>query len=343
MRTVGSVLVALIYATSAACSAGTPAPLPAAPVDWSSFDAKAPAASPVKVLTNRERAVAESYTAALTSPGFAKLGPLLDDDARSTFPGMDEAHGKDAVVHAHEVVFGAFDPRVVATSRVFRTDSAQAVEWALSGTQAKEWMTVPASHRPVVIKGLTLLWTKDDGSITDIHIYFDVAVAQAQLGVGPKELLALPAPAMPSGPPQIYEQAGTPDEKTSVAVARAAIDALDHNDEAAYVDTRTDDSEYYTLQRAQPERGKDAARAYFKAINKSIGQLDTTIENDWGIGQYAVIEYTMAGAQLAPLAWIPLQRDRVVLIHVAQVNEIRSGKIARVWRYDNPAEIIDGP
>ena len=343
MRYIGSGPGALIYVALAACSAGTPAPLPPAPIDWSSFDAKAPPVSAAKVLTNRERAVAESYTAALTSPGFAKLGPLLDDDARCTFPGMDEAHGSAAVVHAHEVVFGAFDPRAVATSRVFRTDSAQAVEWALSGTQTKEWMTVPASHKPVVIKGLTLLWTKDDGSITDIHIYFDVAVARAQLGVGPKELLALPAPAMPTGPPQIYEQADTPDEKASVAVARAAVDALDNNDEAAYVDTRTDDSEYYTLQRAQPDRGKDAARAYFKAINKSIGQLDTTIENDWGIGQYAVIEYTMAGAQLAPLAWIPLQRDRVVLIHVAQVNEIRSGKIARVWRYDNPAEIIGGP
>jgi hypothetical protein len=56
------------------------------------------------------------------------------------------------------------------------------VEWTLTGTQARDWMGVPATHKSAGVKGLTLLWTKDDGSIIDVHVYFDVAAVQAQLG-----------------------------------------------------------------------------------------------------------------------------------------------------------------
>jgi hypothetical protein len=331
-----------LFTAFAGCSASTPSTPPPAPVDWRAFDAKPAATASAKVATAKERAVAEGYADALTSPAFAKLRPMLDEDARTTFPGHDDAHGRDAVVHAHEALFGAFDSRVVGTSRVFRTDSTQAVEWTLSGTQTKDWMSIAATHKPVVIKGLTVLWTKDDGSLTDIHIYFDVAVAKAQLGVGPKELLALPPPPMASDAPQVYEQTGSPDETVNVTVGRAAIDALETSNEAAYVDTKTDDTEYYTLERAQAEVGKDAAKAYFKAIRKSIGQVDTTIVNAWGIAGFAVIEYSIAGEQLAPIGWIPMQRNNVVHLDVAQVNEIRGGKVARVWRYDNPAQIVGG-
>jgi ketosteroid isomerase-like protein len=326
-----------------ACSAGMPSTPPPAPIDWKAFQAKPVATAAAKVLTNKERAVAEAYAGALSSPGFTKLAPVLDEDVRSTFPGQDDAHGRDAVLHAHETLFGAFDGRVVGMSRIFRTDSTQALEWTLSGTQTRDWLSVAATRKPVVIRGLTLLWTKDDGSITDIHIYFDVALAKAQLRVGPKELQALPAPAMPSGAPQVYEQTGTADENTSVRVGRAAIDALESNDEAAYVDTKTDDTEYYTLERAQPEIGKEAARTYFRTIRKQISQLDTTIDNAWGIGAFSVLEYSIAGEQTAPIGWIPMHANNVVHLDVAQVNEVRNGKVARVWRYENPLQILSGP
>ena len=51
------------------------------------------------------------------------------------------------------------------------------------------------------------------------------------------------------------------------------------------------------------------------------------------------MEYSITGEQLAPIGWVPLQRDRVVRLHAVDVNEVRNAKIARVWRYDNPAEM----
>jgi steroid delta-isomerase-like uncharacterized protein len=339
MRKSTTTMALAALATSAlACSSGTANP-PPAPIDWHAFDLPRTADAGAPGPTPKERALGEQYVKALAAADFAQLPALLDADSHFAFPGMSDARGHDAVVKAHQALFGAFDQRAVGVSRVWRTDSEQTVEWTLTGTQARDWMGVPATHKPVAIKGLTLLWTKDDGIITDVHVYFDVAAVQAQLGVGPKELLALPAPALPAGAPEVYEQTGLPQEQMDVTVARAKLDALESNNEAGYLATMTDDIELHTLERGQPMRGKDDAKAYFRSMRKAITQLDTTIDDAWGVTTYAVVEYFIAGEQLGPLGWIPAQRDRVVRLQIVDVDEIRDGKIARVWRYDNPAQI----
>jgi ketosteroid isomerase-like protein len=323
-----------------ACSGETVAQPPPAPVDWRSLQARPSVDAGAHTPTAKERAVAESYTAALESPGFGQLAAGLDDDARLAFPGMNDAHGRDAVIRAHDLLFGAFDQRKFATSRVWRTDSQQSVEWTMTGTQAHDWMGVTAAHKAVACKGLTILWTKDDGSITDVHVYFDVAVVKAQLGAGPKELVNLPRPSAveAAAGPQVFEQTGAPGENDNVASVRASLDAFENNNLPGYLAAMTDDVEVYVSERAQPLRGKDDARAYYRTMHKAIGQLDTTIANAWGIAQFAVVEYDIAGEQLGPIGWIPARRDNVVRFHVVDVVEVRDGKIARVWRYDNPAE-----
>ena len=335
--------VAASCAFLAACSSETVAQPPPAPIDWRSLQARPTFDSGPPAPTAKERAVAESYTAALESPDLAQIAPRLDDDARLAFPGMTDAHGRDAVVRAHAVLFGPFDQRKFTTSRVWRTDSEQSVEWTMTGTQARDWMGVAATRKPATFKGLTLLWTKDDGTITDVHVYFDVAVVKAQLGVGPKELSTLAPPsAAPAGAPEIFEQTGSIDEKNNVAVVHGALDALENNELSAYLGSMTDDVEIYTSERAQPMRGKDATLAYYKSMHKAIGQLDTTVINAWGIAQFAVVEHDIAGEQLGPIGWVPAQRDKVVRLHVVDVAQLQGGKIARVWRYDNLAEIV-GP
>jgi len=212
----------------------------------------------------------------------------------------------------------------------------------LTGTHARDWKGVAATHKPVAFKGVTILWTKDDGSITDIHVYLDVAAVKAQLGApGPKELAGVPPVAAPTAPPQLIDQseAGSPTETANATKVKAALDALENNDEAAYLAAMADDVEVYTLESAQPARGKEAAKAYFKAMRKAIGQLDTNLMGAWGYGNYAVVEYSVSGEQLGPIGWIPAHRDKVVRFEVVDVCELRDGKIGRVWRYDNPIQI----
>jgi ketosteroid isomerase-like protein len=217
-------------------------------------------------------------------------------------------------------------------------------------------MGVKATQKPVAIRGLSLIWTKDEGSITDLHLYFDVAAVKAQLGVGPKELVAAASQAVAAAnavaaasdagvrePPQIFDQASPAIEQSNVAMARAALDALENGNLPAYEGNMADDLEITTLTRLQPARGKAEATAYFKTMRKAISQLDTTVSDAWGIGSFAILEYTITGEQLGTLLGVPAQQDKAIRLHLADVVEVAGGKIARIWRYDNPAELIAAP
>jgi ketosteroid isomerase-like protein len=338
----------------AGCATGAAATPPAPPVDWHAFDVRRTLDAGHETATDKERAVAESYAAALSSPGFAKLGPVLDPAAHFAFPGMPDARGREAVVRAHDALLGAFDARAITITRLWLTDSAQTLEWTMSGRQERPFEGTQPTHRTIVFRGLTILWTKDDGSVTDVHVYFDVAVVRAELGAGPGGTSspagrARPATESPtsaevptdatSGPPQTFEQTGSSEEQQSVACVRSTLDALEQSQEPAYLQAMTDDVDVVTPGRPKPTHGKDDARAYFRAIHQSIGQLDTTVDSAWGIADFAVVEYQMTGEQLAPLGGVPVQKDRVVRVHLVDVVQMRAGKIARIWRYDNPVEI----
>ena len=168
---------------------------------------------------------------------------------------------------------------------------------------------------------------------------FDVAVVKAQLGVGVDPLLGLPLPQLPAGTRQDYEQAANPEETANVAQVRTMLDALENN-VSAYLASMSDDIEVSTLERLQPARGKEDARAYYKALHKTVGELDTSIRNAWGIGQFVIVEYLIMGEQRGPIGWIPVQHDTVLKLTVVDVMEMRERKIARAWRYDNPSEIL---
>ena len=328
------------------CSAERVAPPPPPPVHWASLQARpvADAAADAAVVSAKERALPGLYLSALASGGFAQLGGLFDEDAHFASPGMDDAHGRAQVLEAHQALFGAFENRTVTLSRGWRTPGEQTIEWTMTGTQAHDWKGVAATQKNVAFEGLTLLWTKDDGSITDVHVYVDVAVVKAQLGVGPKELLALPPASPARGSPQVFEPmpASVYDEKANVAVVKLALDALENINESAYVGTMAADVEVYMQARAEPARGEAGAKAYFKSMHKAIGQFDTTLVNAWGVERFSIVEYSIGGEQLGPIEWIPPQRDRVVRFQVVDVCEIHEGKIARIWRFQNLDQIATG-
>ena len=99
-----------------------------------------------------------------------------------------------------------------------------------------------------------------------------------------------------------------------------------------------DDVEVQTLERAEPARGKEAQRAYFRAMRKALGQLDTTVLRQWAIGSHVVVEYTLGGEQLGPVGPVAFSGARALQLGIVDVVEIKDGRIARVVRYDNPAD-----
>ena len=123
-------------------------------------------------------------------------------------------------------------------------------------------------------------------------------------------------------------------------VARSPIDALESPNEAAYVAPFADDVQIDIPRRAAPMRGKEELKAYFRATRKAVGQLDTTVENAWAVGPYAIVEYSIAGEQIGTLGWIPPLHDRIVRLNVVDIAEIHDDKITHIWRYDNFSQIL---
>ncbi len=342
----------------AGCSSETVGMWPAAPTQFMTTPGVAPAPSPTTP-TDMERGAADAYTNALESPGFVDLGSLLQEQAQFAFDGRS-THGRERVLKAHEDMFGAFDERRFVTSRLWLTDStrpldSQAIEWTMTGVQARAFMGIAPTGRSVVIRGLTLLWTNDDGIISELHVYFDEAVVRAQLQRSPVELregrtaqpssvtvsdpaavqkVAAPSPDGDARP--VFERSGTPEESANVAVMRTMIQSLEDDKEAEFLSTMNEDVEVFTLDRAEPTRGKNAAREYFRTMRRSIRLLDTVIRNAWGVRTFAVTEYVVTGLERAPLPGVAFAEGRPIHARFVDIAEFKDGRIARISRYADP-------
>jgi hypothetical protein len=328
-------LLLLVSCAAFACASEAVEAPPPLPVDWKSLNSP-PRVAAAKGLTAKERMIAEAYVAALASPRLAGIGPLFDEVGHVAF-GRKDARGRDKVVDVHERLFGAFDDRKAATSRVWRTDDMQIVEWVMTGTQAREWMGVAPTQRPVVIRGVSFLWTQDEGTVMDAHLYFSVPVVKAELGVGPKELQDYVASVAPLPPAMIpLDQEKSDAEAQELAVTRAMLDALEQGKEADYVAAYAPSVELETLTKAKKTLKKDDIRAYYSTMRRSIGQLDTTIVSVHAVHQFVLLEYLISGEQYSAVGYTPAPADHAAWIEQAEVLEMTDNKIAHVWRYENP-------
>jgi hypothetical protein len=105
------------------------------------------------------------------------------------------------------------------------------------------------------------------------------------------------------------------------------------------VNGATDDVEITTQQSAPPARGKQALHAYYKMMHHTIAGLDSQLDNAVGIGRFVVASYHVVGTQRAKYLYVPI-KDPVIKLFMLDVIEMQGGKIARVWRYDDPIQIV---
>lgn len=139
------------------------------------------------------------------------------------------------------------------------------------------------------VAGVTILETDDDALVSDVHVYFADA---------------------PTGERGVFEKRGDAAEKDDVALMRALVQALEDDNEAQFVATFAD-------------AAKDEARAWFKAMRKSVAQLDTAITSVWAVEDQAVVEYAISGRH----------GDAIVRKSLVDIAEIHDGRITRIWRY----------
>jgi steroid delta-isomerase-like uncharacterized protein len=327
----GAVRLPVVLAAITACSADLVSRPSPPPVDWLTLEPKPlPDAA---LATKNERAIAELYLKAASNSDPGALGRVLADEVHFNIAGLETTavYGRAGVATAHDQLFGSLSPRHFAPTRVLITDRSQSIEWTLTGHDE-------ATGRAVGVRGVTRIGTKDDGTISDLRVYVDQGVLRAQISGEPAALAELAPATAPAEHPLIVEQSRSPDETAAAAAVGHWIDAL-QRDPAAYVGLATDDVEIATPQRAAHLKGKGDLRDDYDAMHRAIGGLDIRVDDLAAVGRFVVAEYHVVGTQLAKYLYVPV-KEPVIKLYIVDVVEMRGGKIARVWRYDNPLQIL---
>jgi ketosteroid isomerase-like protein len=324
-----------------ACGSAAVDPPAAAPVDPRLFQDAAPRAllhvkSRAEVEQNEREAVTRVLNG-LAEDGFKASLPALDPEGNFSFPGLPEATDRDGAVKALGDLFGAFTARKFTVGRFWHAPKVVVVEWAMAGVQSSEWMGVKPTQKPVSFRGLGLFWFDPNGLISDMHFYFDIGAVLAQLGAGPKGVESFTPPS--GGSTDVVTAAGSEAEKQAVAIINTSWDAFEAKNEAGYLAPFADDIEVFRLDRAAPERGKAERKKFFKWAAAGIGSLSQTPLNAWGIGSFVIEEYTLTGVHSGKLGDAPAS-GHALRLHYADVDELKDGKVVRIWTYSNSLEVL---
>jgi predicted ester cyclase len=329
-------VVAAILATGCGSSAvETPA---AAPVDPRLFqDAGARATvhvkSPLEVQT-AERESALAVVAAFAQDGFQGAIPKLDPEGNLRYPGLAEATDRTGALKELEDLFGAFAGRAVTVGRVWQPPHVVVVEWTLTGTQAREWLSVKPTQKQVSIHGVVLLWFDTNGLVADTHLYFDAGAVLAQLGGAPKGIEAPASAPMGTG---VVIPTDSDAEKQNVSIVNGSWDAFEGGKEAGYLAPLADDIAVFRLDRA-PERGTSERKKFYRWLHGGIGSLQQTPLNAWGVGPFVIEEYSITGAQSGKLTDAPVT-DHALELHFLDIDELKDGKIISTWTFGNSLEL----
>lgn len=338
--------------TLAACGGGAPEPQVAPPSSsetTSNAATTAPTGSDAKKeadkpsLADLQKKALAGYTEAMVANDAKKLAAFYTDDAVVTFAGMPEMKGREAIEKMHAEWHSAFPHEKFGFTRAWMKNDVVITEWAAVAKHAGEWMGVKATSKPVSLMGLTVSWTNSEGKITKQNMYADPASLMAQIGASKaKTRPALAAiPAMES-----WLAKGTPDEDKVLDVAKSMYGAMEKlatekdkkKAEADMLALVTDDMVYDGNTMPEAIKGKDKVKTGPLELAKAVPDLKMTMNNAWGFGDVAIVEYTMSGTQKGAFMGKPASK-KAMNVHGVDVFQVKDGKVAHLWTYENGMEM----
>jgi steroid delta-isomerase-like uncharacterized protein len=213
-----------------------------------------------------------------------------------------------------------------------------ALEWVASGTQSGEFMGAKASEKPIGYTALSIVWVNPDGKIKEEHRYIDLATVLAQIGAGAK---GMKARAVPPLPPSVewHWSKGDASEDKAVDATRALYAATEKKDEKAFGELLTDDVVWDDAMAPAATRGKVEMQKGLKQFTSAFPDLKMASTSALGVEDFAIVEYTLTGTNKAPFMGLPVAK-KPVMLHGADVVQIKDGKIAKGWSYGNGAELL---
>jgi len=114
-------------------------------------------------------------------------GAVYAPDAVLVIPFWGMVQGAEAIRRHEAAIEAAFPGFVVRVLRYVEVEDIRAVDWMFHGTNAGPLVLaqglVPATHRPVTLRGATFLRFTPARLIAEEHRYYDICGLLGQLGL----------------------------------------------------------------------------------------------------------------------------------------------------------------
>lgn len=310
-------------------SASARAAASAAPVDTTP-----PPAQPKPIAELEMQTVAAVFEA-LNAHDAAKVVALFADDAAMRRPGLPDVQGRTAILEAFTQIMSMTKDAKYGVSRAWQKGDVVALEYVVAGTFSGDLMGKKVDGKPVGQMALTLLWFTPEGLIKELHGYADGATGMAQI-MGAKS--AKPPPPMPATM-QAYAAKNTSDEDKIVAWAKAFDLAFETGKEANVLGMMMEDAELTLDFAPAPSKGKMECARDLHAFFVAFPEEKWTIENAWGVGDFAIVEHTLRTKQKGTFGPVA-STNKDLVWHFAHVYQVKDGKMSRGVAYANMLEAV---
>jgi ketosteroid isomerase-like protein len=260
-------------------------------------------------------------------------------DAVVKWPGLPDWSGRATIRLEEEKNFAELTDAKWGVRRILVKDEVAIVEWTATGTVAAVVSKKTAAKR-FGANGVSVMWFSPDALIKEEHDYLNMPTVNAQTKAAPKgtarEILL-----QPSGTPDVRTAQGTPDETKNLGVGKALTRSFDARDEKGFSDLIADDVVWDDFTAPLPLTGRTDTAKMFQTTTTALPDMKTVCQA-WAVEDLVAQECTRSATHegilhLGALKVPPTHAHMTV--HFVDVLLVKSGKIAKAWRYADNTEV----
>lgn len=330
MRRIGLALMGLAHAL-VACAPEETRPPPAAPLPTAVVilaPEPAPPPRPRPSLADLQRRALTTALDAMNAHDPKGFANVYAENAVVSVAGSKDVEGRGAIAAQMAGVFENIRGLKIGIARVLVKGDTVLVEWVVNGTLPGAPGGVKAKDRPVGDYGLSILTFDGQGNVEREQRFAQLALQSAK---------SRPIPPIPTAPENVVSANAASEEK-NLAVARSLLTALEANKEAELLAVLTDDVETDGFLDLETTAGKAQARPVFKSFTTTFADARFEGPKAYAVGDYVFVVSTLKATHKG-FSSTPKAAGRPVALHRADVVQVRDGRVARLWSYQNGLEL----
>jgi len=210
-----------------------------------------------------------------------------------------------------------------------------------TGTNTADWKSPDGHDMKKTDKKIGLLMfhrltINDENKATEEWVYEDPGTMMGQLGLLPKEAPPMrPATeASWEGAPIIVVAADDDKEKANLELCKKSDAAFNDHKTADMFAMTTDDAIESDQASGKDNKGKKELEAGLKMFMTAFPDMKLTPEHTFAAGDWVVDIGTATGTNKGPMGKMK-PTNKEVTMHYAEVDKIKDGKVAEMWRFRN--------